>query len=127
MYYLEKIHNLKDLIQSCNFNIIDVLKLKDIYSIIIWQSLTEDHRITKNVQQKLLFPPGKCFPQIIASPLWEQNCHSLQGGVFEKFVFPLTSRKRGKDTVNLPGFSFFICLFFLFISFFIYLFVIGWQ
>ena len=62
MYYLEKIHNLKDLIQSSNFNIIDVLKLKDIYSIIIWQSLTEDHRITKNVEQK--FPQGNASPKL---------------------------------------------------------------
>ena len=68
---LKKYMILKNLsfIQSRNFNLTDFLKLSHIYyDIVIIIRRPQNHK-NRNVEEKSLVPPGKCFPQSIASPL----------------------------------------------------------
>ena len=61
-----------------------------------WYSFTEDLNITKNVEEKSLVSPGKCFSQNAAFPHSEsKNSNPLQAAVFEKFVAPPLAERGG--------------------------------
>ena len=65
----------------------------------IWYSLTEDHRITKkNVEEKSLVPPGKCFPKMYPLPTLRAKIVTPHKEQFLRNPFP--QQKKGEDTMT---------------------------
>ena len=74
-------------IQSCNFNLIDFLKLRNFYYDLVLLNRRPQNHKNKNVEEKSLAPAGKCFPQNSAfSSLLRAKIviPPLKAAVFEK-------------------------------------------
>ena len=83
------------LIQTCNFNLTDFLKLRKLYYELL-NKISQNHK-SKNIEEESLVSASKCCPKIKPPPSPRANSHSPEALVFQKFI-PLPrppSRKGG--------------------------------
>ena len=84
------------LIQTCNFNLTDFLKLRKLYYELL-NKRPQNHK-SKNVEESLV-SASKCCPKIKPPPSPRANSHSPEAVVFQKFI-PLppspNQKRRGK-------------------------------
>ena len=60
-------------VQNCNFNLSDILKLRNWYCDLVFYDRRPHNQKSKNFEERFLYTPGKCLPQNVAGPLWEQK------------------------------------------------------
>ena len=91
------------LIQTCNFNLTDFLKLRKLYYELL-NKISQNHK-SKNVEEESLVSASKCCPKIKPPPSPRANSHSPEALVFQKFIPlpPPPSRKGGggEDTMTV--------------------------
>ena len=69
IYYLEKIYDLKKSMFYSGLKLqSDFLKLRNFYYDLVPHNRRWQNHKNKNVEEKPLVPPGKCFPQSVAFP-----------------------------------------------------------
>ena len=84
-------------IRSCNCNLTDFFKLRNFYYDLVRLKRRPHNHKNKNVEEKWLDLPGKCFSQNVASPPLKAKTVIPQGAVFEKFV---PSQLKGRTTLR---------------------------